>query len=115
MKPGRKDAFGNTSSGGAGLGGPPDHPLRCPFRIDLMRLGHVFFDGGMPASKKAPGMRSYAMSLMEAFDSFGCQTNIHLSSIQLIRHTVIMSIDFHMIIDVDSGLLPLGIDIPLGR
>ena len=114
MKPGRKDAFGNTSSGGTGLGGPPDHPLRRPFRIDLMRLWHVFFDGGMPAYKKAPGVRSYTMSFMETLDSFGRQANIYLSSIKLIRYTVIMSIDFHMIIDVDSGLLPLGVDIPLG-
>jgi hypothetical protein len=69
IKPGREDAFGNSSIGGTSHCGPPDHPLWFPFRIDLMGLGHVFFDDGMPASKESQGIRRRCM----CFDWISCR------------------------------------------
>jgi len=81
------------------LSRPGDDPLRCPLGIALMRRGHVLLERAVPAAKEASGMACHALAFMEALHCRGCQAHIQLLAIKLIRHTVVMALDFQVIID----------------
>lgn len=60
-------------------------------------------------------MTGDAFSPVKYFKRLCSQAHINLTADMLIRHAVIMAVDFDMIIDVDPCLAPLCILIQMGR
>jgi len=53
-------------------------------------------------------MDSHPFAFIKAFHGIGGYPDVELLLHKLVRHTVIMPIDFHMIINMDRGFFPLG-------
>jgi hypothetical protein len=71
--------------------------------------------GGMTVPLRRPGVTGNPSSLMEDLHGVCGYTNIDLLFYQLIGDGVIITLDLDMIIDMNPGLLPLGVDIGLSR
>src|SRR5262252_4714411 len=66
---------------------------------------------GLPATN----MAGYPFALKENFHRSGGESHLHLLAYQLVRRTVVMAVQLHVIVDIDSCLLPLGKDEALCR
>jgi len=80
-----------------------------------MALGHVFFDSGEAAFMVTPDVACHAGVLEQDLHGGGCQAHIHLFPGEWIGDAVVVTIDLDMVVDVDSGLFPLGILVGYGR
>jgi len=56
-------------------------------------------------------VRGDSASLEEDLDGGNCETNIELFMDQLVRDAVVVVVDLDVIIDIDPGTLPFGINI----
>ena len=59
-------------------------------------------------------MAGHAFALVEEFHHLGTQTHVELLLDQRIGHGVVVAFDFHVVINIDPGVFPLGIFIGLG-
>jgi len=57
----------------------------------------------------------HASPFVEEFDHLGTHAHLELLLDEGIGHRIVMTFDFHMIINVDAGQCPLGIFIGLAR
>jgi hypothetical protein len=73
-----------------------------------MAAGPVFGIGYRLARAAAPQMRSHTPALVE--DLHGCRHGANLNQFlhQVVRHAVIVAVENHVIVDIDSGLGPLA-------
>jgi hypothetical protein len=110
-----QDGFDELSRLESDLFSPMDKTLGGPFGPFLVGFGHVFFDGGMPPLPIAADMAGHPFVFVKALDDSGCKAHVELFCDQLMGHTVIMPLDFNVIVDMDPGLFPLGILIRTGR
>ena len=89
-------------------------PLGRPFRIVLVGGGHVRRDRAVAALEGGAPMTGDACALVEEFHHLGTEAHVELLLDQRIGHGVVVAVDFHVVIDIDPGELPLGIFIGLG-
>ena len=54
-------------------------------------------------------MTGDALAAMEALDGVGGDAHVHLFFDERMGHGVVMAVDLDVIVDVDPGLLPLGV------
>ena len=54
-------------------------------------------------------MAGDALAAMEALDGVGGDAHVHLFFDERMGHGVVMAMDLDVIVDVDPGLLPLGV------
>ena len=59
-------------------------------------------------------MAGHAFALVEEFHDLRTQTYVELLLDQRIGHGVVVAFDFHVVINIDAGVFPLGIFIGLG-
>ena len=58
-------------------------------------------------------MAGHAFPLVEEFHDLRTQTHVELLLDQRIGHGVVVAFDFHVVINIDPGVFPLGIFIGL--
>lgn len=87
--------------------GPADKSLRGPLAHTSVLLGHVRVDGGVMALARG--------AHVEALHGGRGQAYVELASNQGVGDAVVVAVDFAVVVDVDSGLFPLGEHVALGR
>ncbi|MNN33012.1 hypothetical protein D3C81_1467490 [compost metagenome] len=106
-----KDVGDDASGVRPGLLGPADQSLRRPLGMFAMALGHVLGLSGVAAFVRRATMAGHALVGMEALHRLRGQPHFELMLHQLVRHRVVMAVDFDVVVDVDSHLFPLGVDV----
>jgi hypothetical protein len=89
--------------------------LGRPGSIVLVRAWHMRCHRTMAAFLKRAPVAGNAFALGEDCYHRGTQADVQLLSHQGVGHGVVVAFDFHGVIDIDPGQLPLGILIGLGR
>jgi hypothetical protein len=92
---------------------PADEPRRSPFKIFLMRFGHVLGDGGGFPGAIAPEMGGDSSAFEEDLDGGPGEPHLHLLMNELIGNAVVMAIHLDMVIDIDLGAFPFSKDEPM--
>ena len=80
-----------------------------------MGLGHMLRQRGEPAFSGGSDMGSHSVASEEGFHGMLGEPDVELMFDQGIGHRVVMAIDLDVIIDVDPGPFPVGIDVRLNR
>ena len=114
MDAGGEDRGDELGGGGTTLLRPAHEPLRGPFHVGLMGLGHMGGYGRMLALEGRATMTTDPLAFMETFHTVGGEPHIDPLADQRIRDGIIMMIDFDMVIDVHGGFLPVGVFIGRG-
>src|SRR4051794_30401929 len=79
---------------------PVNQPRRGPLQVRLMALGHVLMNGGVPISRRAAGMATDSLAVVEQFDR-GCRVaGLQLLARELIGNAVVMAVDLDVIVDL---------------
>jgi len=81
----------------------------------LMTLGSVLMQRGGGVGDKAAGVRCHPHPAMEDFHRGGRVAGIQLLAHELVRHAVIVPLDFDVIIDVGLDGFPFRDDVAFGR
>lgn len=90
--------------GADGLG-PFNQPRGRPLQMTLMRLGPMFVDGGGLVGDVTADMRSYPLAAMEDLHGRSGGADLDRLSGQGIRNTVVMVLQFYVVIDIGGGCL----------
>src|SRR5262245_14852283 len=88
--------------------GPLQQPRWGPLAVSLVGLGLMAGHGRCSGPLLAPHMRGYAFASMEHLYRSSGVTDLHLLLHQLIRHGVIVPVEFDVIVQPDAFLLPFG-------
>ena len=99
----------------SGLAAPGDEPRRCPFRMGAVGCRHVRGFGRVSAFPADPEVRGDPAVLVEDLHGLGRDPNIDLAAGQRVGDAVEGVFDLDVIVDVDTGLAPLGVLVALGR
>lgn len=110
-----EDVADHGSGVRSGLFGPADQPLRRPFGMLAMALGHVLGLRAVSAFVQRAQVAGHPLVGVEALDGARRQAHLQLFFHQLIGHRVVMPIDLDVVVDMHPRLLPLGIDVRLLR
>ena len=97
------------------MGRPVDQPLGRPFRIVPVGCGHVRCDRAVAAFVGGALVAGHAFALVEDFHHRGHSGVRQVAVDQGVGHRVVVAFDFHVVIDIDPGVFPLGILIGLRR
>ena len=90
-------------------------PLRCPGGEASMGARHVLGHGGVAPVGGSAQMAGDALSAMENLDRSIGEAGPQLLSQQGVRHRVVMLVDLDVVVETGAALLPLGVDVRLGR
>ena len=74
----------------------------------LVRLGHVLVFGRVSSAGVAAGVRGQAPSVVEDLHRGGGKADLDLLVDQRVRNRVVVLVDFHVVVDVDFGVLPVS-------
>ena len=107
------DRLDQPSGVWTGFVSPADKSRGTPFRIFLVCRRHMFFEGGVLMGHKASDMAGHALALSQGLHGVGGQAHVELFALQLMRHAVVVIVDFDVVVDVDGGDLPLGVFVEL--
>ncbi|CAI9008909.1 hypothetical protein EMIT0324P_90003 [Pseudomonas chlororaphis] len=99
----------------AGLFCPADQSLRRPLGMFAVALGHVLGLGGVATFVWRAQVAGHALVGVEAFDGLCGQPHFELVFHQLVRHRVEVAVDLDVVIDVDTYLFSLGVDVWMFR
>lgn len=109
MRPSRQDSqdqrFG-VRPDAARLAG---EPFRIPFGVAPVRAWHVVTVGAVARAAIAPRMGRYPSAVVEHLNGARGGAGIDLLADQRMRHRIIKARDLDMIVDADTGEVPLGI------
>ena len=108
MGPALQDPLDQLGATRTDFTGPVDHAAGGPLQIFLVGLGPVFLQGGELTGLKTAHMRRHPFAVVEQLDGLFAQAHIQFGMNERIRSAVVVLINDHVIIDVDSGLLPDG-------
>ena len=89
-------------------------PLVRPIAISTMRTRHMLRQGRVLMRYVAAQMRGNASTPVEELNRRKRDAGLELLAHQAMRRTVIMFIDFDVIIDADPTAFPLGVLIGFG-
>jgi len=111
VRPGSQDRLDQL----AGLrpdGRRPAHDARrCPLGVLLVGFGHVLDHRGVRAARVAPGMGGDALAEPEDLD--GRRGEAHVDGSAVVHQgegdRVVVAVDFDVVVDVDTGDLPLAV------
>ena len=92
MDPAFEDVGDDTSSVRPGLLRPADQPLRCPFGVFAVALGHVLGLGSVAAFVQRAQMAGHSLVGVEALHRLRRQAHFELVLHQLVRHRVVIRI-----------------------
>ena len=81
----------------------------------LVGLGHVLVFGRVSSADIAAGMRRHAPSIVEDLHRGGGKADLDLLVDQRVRNRVVVLVDFHVVVDVDFGVLPVSMAEALWR
>jgi len=98
-----EDVGDDASGVGPGLLCPADQPLRRPFGVLAVALGHVLGLGGVAAFVQRAQVAGHALVGVEALDGLGREPHFELVPHQLVGHRVEMAIDLDVVVDVFCG------------
>jgi hypothetical protein len=87
--------------------------LRRPLGVFAVALGHGLGLGGVAAFLGRAQMAGHALVGVEALDRLRGQAYFELVLHQLVRHRVVMAVDFDVVVDVYAYFFPLGVDVRL--
>ena len=88
--------------------GPVGEALGAPVLDLLVRRRHVRVHRRVPALERAAHMAGDPAAAMEQFDDRHRQAHINLLAGKAVRHRVVVAGDIDMVVDADTGHLPLG-------
>lgn len=94
--------------------GPMDEPRRCPLEMRLVTLGHVFAQNGVLVGSPAARMRGDAFAVVEDLNRCRGEARFQLLPGELVRDTVVVAIDFDVVIDVGANGFPTGDHVAFG-
>ena len=80
----------------------------------LVGLGSVGRIRGEAPSTPAPDVSRHAVAIVEDLHRGGREAHVHLLSDEAVRNAVEMVLDGDVVVDVDSGLAPLGVLVARG-
>lgn len=109
MRPVAHQALHERGSVIAGAGGAGDRALGRHAAVALMRLGHVFLDGGVATALAPAVMQCNPLMIMENLDHAVGQPDIDMSSDQAMRHGIETVQNLDVVIGMHLGPLPFGI------
>ena len=69
----------------------------------------MFFDRGVMMENKATDMAGHALAFAKGLQGVGRKPDFEFLALQLIRHAVVVLVDFDVVVDADGGDLPLGV------
>ncbi|MNN07897.1 hypothetical protein D3C81_1207330 [compost metagenome] len=110
-----EDVGDDASGVRAGLLRPADQPLWCPFGMFAVALGHVLGLGSVAAFVLRAQVAGHTLVGVEAFHRLRGQAYFELVLHQLVRHRVVVAVDFDVVVDVHSHLFPFGVDVRMLR
>ncbi|OSR30428.1 hypothetical protein BV322_05710 [Pseudomonas syringae pv. actinidiae] len=110
-----EDVGDDASGVGPGLLCPADQPLRCPFGVLAVALGHVLGLGGVPAFVLRAKVAGHALVGVEALDGLGGESYFELVLHQLVWHRVKVAVDLDVVVDMDAYFFPFGVDVRMLR
>ena len=115
MGSGTEDIFYQAGGGGTGFSGPADQTLGRPGEVLLMGLGHMLRQRGEPPFPIGTYVGSHPAAFKEGLDGFLGEADLDFPSEQLIRCRVVMAVDLDMVVVMDMGLSPVGINLKPDR
>jgi hypothetical protein len=92
-----------------------DQALGCPCGIVLVRARHMCGDRTMAAFVGSAPVAGDTFPRGEELHHGGTQAYVQLLAHQRVGHGVVVAFDLHVVINIDTGELPLGIRIGLRR
>ena len=96
---------------GADVLAPVHKPPRRPLRVLAMRVWHMVSQRRECALAMTAGMRGNAVPPVHHADAVGAGVGLDLFPHQTMGHRVIVPVDLDMVVDIDRGLLHLGVDV----
>ena len=106
MDPPAHDLLDQASRCRPGLLGPVHEADGGPFRLGLMRLGHVLGLGRVLPPHVAAQVRGDASAAQEDFDGrLGC-AQVELLADEQVRHAVEVAIELDVVVDLHAGTGP---------
>ena len=99
----------------ADVGGPALQALGRELGMVTVLLWHVLGDGGVASGLMAASMAGDALAFVETLNGGYRHAHIELPFDQVMRHRVIVALDFDVVIDMHACLFPFGVFIRVGR
>lgn len=85
------------------------------FQPALVVGRHVLLERGVPAARDASDVTGDPRALIEAFHRVGSVAQVEFFADQPVGHTVVVTVEFDVVVDVDGILFPFGELVGLGR
>lgn len=98
-----------------GLIGPVDQPLRHPFRMFAVALGHMLGLGNVPAFVLRAQVAGHALVGVEALHRLCGQAYFELMLHQQAGHRAVMASNFDVVVDIYPHLFPFRADLRMFR
>ena len=114
MGAGGNDALGDLGSGLSGFAHPTDDALGRPFRAGAMAFGHMFVSRGVVVFFMGAHVAGDTDAMVEDFDGRDRQADLDLLFHEAIGDAVVVVVRADMVVEIDAGLVPLGILIARG-
>ena len=87
---------------------PADDARGAPFKMFLVGQRHVFGDGGAAVGDPAAGVRGDALAFEKDFNGSAGEPDFDELAGVAERDTVIVLIDFDVVVDIDAGFFPFS-------
>jgi hypothetical protein len=110
-----ENGFHHLRRRGTIVGRPVNEPLWRPFRIVLVGGRHVRCDRAVTAFERGAPRARHAFPRVEEFHHLRTETHVERLRDQHIGHGVVMAVDVDIVINIDTGLFPLGLFIRFER
>jgi hypothetical protein len=103
-----EDRFCEHFSARADAFGPAQDAIWRPFRLFLVRDGHVLVDGRVLAACVASRVATLAPPGVKHLQRRGRRAQPELLAMERVRGGVVVPVELGVIVDVETSLLPLG-------
>ena len=77
-------------------------------------FGHMRRDGAMAPFEEGAWVTGHSCAMMEDFDHLGRQSHLELVFDQRVGHGIVMTLDFHVVVDIDADAFPLRVFLRVG-
>jgi hypothetical protein len=92
---------------------PPDQTARCPLQIPLMGFWPMGTDGRIATFLMASWVTGHPASLMKDLHRPTSHSEFDSLVDQLIGDAIVVLIGLNVVVDIDTGLFPLGKFVPI--
>ena len=104
------EALDQLSGGWPNRCHPGQQLARRPLGMRPMGGRHMLGERGVMALQAASGMAGDALAFGQHFDRAARNAQLDHLMDQLVRHAVVIALEFDVVVDIDRGFLPLSDD-----